>query len=124
MSDSAEPLLVLYDQDCGLCRRLAEYGHARSGDALHFDPWQDFVTTPAAEALFPSEEREGPPRHLRALRGNTVLQDQEAWEAILAAYPPFESLTWIAKRLGLLGAVSRVTYYGGTWARSACKSCP
>lgn len=119
-----EPLTVLYDDSCGLCRRLAEYGRARSEETLRFVPWQDFAEGPEAAQWFSESALQAPPRHLRVLQEGTLLEDAAAWEAILAAYPPFESLGWMAERLGLMGAVSKVTYYGGTWLRGRCGNCP
>ena len=124
MDASEAPLTVLYDDGCGLCRRLAEYGHVRAHGALLFRSWQDYVTESEAVERFSEEERAGPPRHLRVLDGELVLEDADAWQAILAAYPPFGSLSWIADRLGFMGTVSRVTYYGGQWLRKRCGSCP
>lgn len=120
----AEPLTVLYDASCGLCRRLAEYGRTRSENTLHFIAWQDFAEAPQAAQWFSESELQAPPRHLRVLREESLLEDAAAWEAILAAYPPFETFSWMAERLGLLGTVSKVTYYGGTWLRGRCGTCP
>ena len=124
MESTPEPLTVLYDTSCGLCRRLAEYGRIRSEGVLLFIPWQEFVQQTEAEALFSEGERAAPPRHLRTLQGNKIQEDAAAWAAILAAYPPFQSLSWIAERLGLMGSVSQVTYYGAQWLRERCNTCP
>lgn len=118
------PLIVLYDATCPLCRRLADYGRVRAGDTLEFVSWQEFVTLPAAEAILSETERRGDPDQLRVVDGERVLAEKHAWEAILAVYPPFESLSWIATRIGILGAVSSATYYGGHWARKVCGGCP
>jgi predicted DCC family thiol-disulfide oxidoreductase YuxK len=118
------PMTVLYDSSCGLCRRLAEYGKARSEGVLHFVSWQEFALEPIASSLFNAEELESPPRHLRTLHNGETLEDADAWAAILNAYPPFESLSWVAERLGFMGTFSRVTYYGGQWLRGRCKDCP
>ena len=123
MSDGTQPLTVIHDASCGLCVRLAEYGSLRSGGALEFIPWQEFAKSPEAGAHFTEEERTAAPRQLRVLSQGDILDDAEAWEAILVAYPPFESLTWIAERLGFMGAVSRVTMYGGQWLRGHCGAC-
>lgn len=124
MDNDGEPLTVLYDESCGLCRRLAEYGRVRATGTLEFVSWQEFVTRPEASAYFTETERAAEPDQLRVIDGGAVRDGSAAWEAILAAYPPFESLTWIASRLGLLGALSRATYHGGHWARRRCATCP
>ncbi len=122
--EAQEPLMVLYDASCGLCRRLADYGRTRSEDRLHFVPWQDYVKEAEAIEQFSETELQAPPSSLRVLQEGAILEDAVAWEAILTAYPPFDSLSWIAERLGLMGAVSKVTYYGGTWLRGRCGTCP
>ncbi|MCF6284573.1 MAG: DUF393 domain-containing protein [Candidatus Hydrogenedentes bacterium] len=124
MEGAPEPLTVLYDTSCGLCRRLAEYGRVRSNGALLFVPWQEFSQQGAARSLFSEEERATAPRCLRTLREGEVLENAEAWAAILTAYPPFQSLTWIAERLGLMGSVSRATFHGSQWLRGHCNDCP
>ena len=124
MKGAPEPLTVLYDASCALCRRLAEYGRTRSEGVLLFVPWQEFVQQAEAKTLFSEDERAAPPRHLRTLQGAELLEDAAAWAAILAAYPPFQSFSWIAERLGLMGSVSRATYYGTQWLRGRCDTCP
>ncbi len=124
MDTPEEPLTVLFDASCGLCARLAEYGGKRADGQLQFVPWQEYAQSDAARAAFTVEELEGPPRHLRTVHQGEILEDADAWAAILAAYPPFESLSWIAERLGFMGAVSKATYYGGQWLRGQCGDCP
>ena len=126
MSDRVEapPLTVLYDDACGLCRRLAEYGRTRSEGRLRFVAWHVFAKTEEAAVHFDELERAAPPSRLRALADGRVVEDAAAWAAILAAYPPFQQFAWIAQRLGLLGAVSQATYYGAQWLRRGCGSCP
>jgi len=119
-----EPLRVLYDDECGLCRRLAEYGRLRSEGHLAFIAWQEFAETDEAGLYFDETERNGPARHLRTLRDGVVLSDQDAWAAILAAYPPFEKFGWMVERLGLMGSVSHATYHGAQWLRGRCSTCP
>jgi predicted DCC family thiol-disulfide oxidoreductase YuxK len=118
------PLRVLYDDQCGLCRRLAEYGRTRSEDRLDFIPWSDFAQTQESAQYFTQEERSAPPARLRTLHDGGVREDQEAWAAILATYPPFEKFSWIVERLGLMGAVSQATYHGAQWLRNRCGGCP
>lgn len=126
MSEAAPgtPLQVLYDDDCGLCRRLAEYGRTRSEGHLEFIPWREFASTEEAAAWFSEEERSAPPARLRTIHGADLREDREAWEAILLAYPPFEKFGWIVERLGLMGAVSQATYHGAQWLRRHCGACP
>lgn len=118
------PLRVLYDDNCGLCRRLAEYGRTRSEGHLEFIPWTHFAATDEAAAYFSEAERQAPPARLRTLGSEGMLEDQAAWSAILAAYPPFETFGWIVERLGLMGAVAQATYHGAQWLRNRCGSCP
>lgn len=118
------PLRVLFDDHCGLCRRLADYGRTRSEGRLEFIAWSEFAETAEAEAYFTVEERGAPPAHLRTIHEDAVREDQAAWAAILAAYPPFEKFGWIVERLGLLGAVAGATYHGAQWLRSRCGACP
>jgi len=120
---AGSPLRVLFDDNCGLCRRLAEYGRTRSEGVLEFIPWTAFAETDEAASLFTETERIAPPARLRALGGEGVLEDEAAWAAILAAYPPFEKFAWIVERLGLLGAVSTATFHGATWLRHRCGGC-
>lgn len=118
------PLRVLYDDRCGLCRRLAEYGRSRSEGRLAFVPWQEFSQTEEAAGYFSAAELSGPAVRLRTLQDTVVLSDQDAWAAILAAYPPFEKFAWIVERLGFMGPVSRATFHGAQWVRGRCSSCP
>ena len=126
MNDGAAgaPLRVLYDDHCGLCRRLAEYGRSRSEGRLEFIAWAEFSATEEANQFFTAEERNAPPARLRTLHDGEVREDQAAWSAILAAYPPFEKFGWIVERLGLMGAVSQATYHGAQWLRNRCGGCP
>lgn len=118
------PLRVLYDGDCGLCRRLAEYGRTRSEDRLEFIPWAAYAATEEAARHFSEEELKAPPARLRTLHEGQLREDREAWAAILAAYPPFETFGWIVERLGLMGAVAQATYHGARWLRNRCGACP
>ncbi len=120
----AAPLRVLYDDNCGLCRRLAEYGRTRSEGRLEFIPWTEYAATEEAALHFSEEERHGPPARLRTFHEGELREDQAAWLAILAAYPPFEKFGWIVERLGLMGAVAQVTYHGAQWLRNRCGGCP
>ena len=120
----AAPLRVLYDDNCGLCRRLAEYGRTRSEGRLDFIPWTEYAATEEAALLYSDEERHGPPARLRTFHEGELREDQEAWAAILATYPPFEKFGWIVERLGLMGAVAQVTYHGAQWLRNRCGGCP
>ena len=126
MSDPAAmaPLRVLYDDECGLCRRLAEYGRTRSEGHLEFTAWHEFAATDEAARHFDAAALSGPAAHLRAIRDGAVFEDQDAWAAILAAYPPFEKFAWIVARIGLMGPVSRATYHAAQWARGRCATCP
>lgn len=121
---TVEPLRVFYDDACGLCRRLAEYGRSRSDGRLAFVPWQEFAATEEAARRFSDAERSAPPARLRTFSEGRLLEDHEAWSAVLSAYPPFEKFAWIAERLGFLGAVTRVTYYGAQWLHGRCAECP
>lgn len=118
------PLTVLYDDACGLCRRLAEYGQTRSEGYLVFVAWSDYVNTDDAGRYFSDAERAAPPTHLRTIGDGNLREDGEAWAEILRVYPPFEKFAWIVERLGLLGAVSRATYHGAHWLRGQCPACP
>ncbi len=118
------PLRVLFDDNCGLCRRLAEYGRTRSEGRLEFIPWTVYAASDEAADYFSEEERQAPPARLRTFHEGELREDQEAWAAILATYPPFEKFGWIVERLGLMGAVAQATYHGAQWLRNRCGGCP
>jgi predicted DCC family thiol-disulfide oxidoreductase YuxK len=122
--EASGPLRVLYDEECGLCRRLAEYGRTRSEGRLDFVSWQQFAVTDEAGQYFSDAERAAPPAHLRTLREGEIHEDDAAWALILAAYPPFERFAWMVERLGMMGPVSRATYHGAQWLRQRCGPCP
>lgn len=124
VAEEPAPLRVLYDDTCGLCRRLAEYGRNRSEGHLEFIAWQEFAATAEAALYFDSATRSGPAARLRTLRDGEIAEDQDAWGAILAAYPPFEKFAWIVERLGFMGPVSRAAYHGAQWIRGRCSTCP
>lgn len=121
---STAPLTVLYDDTCGLCRRLAEYGRTRAEGHLLFLAWSDFAMTDEAARHFSAAERAAPPSRLRTVRAGLILEDGDAWAEILRVYPPFATFTWIVERIGVLGAVSRATYHGAHWLRGQCPACP
>lgn len=118
------PLRVLYDDHCGLCRRLAEYGRTRAEGQLEFVPWSNYAATAEATQFFSDEIRSAPPARLRTVQNGEIREDQDAWALILATYPPFEKFGWIVERLGLMGAVAQATYHGAQWLRNRCGGCP
>lgn len=118
-----EPLRVIYDGHCPLCRRLAEYGRARGGEEMQFEAWEDFVGTEEARGLLEQERLEGRPERLCVLRNGVISFGVEAWREVLEVYPPFEKLRWIAVRLGLIRPVARVVDLGGRLLHGRCKEC-
>src|SRR5215471_854601 len=63
-ADSIQRPIVLYDGDCGFCKRHVSRWQARAGDAIEFAPYQD------ASARFPQLSQEQLSRAVHLIEPN------------------------------------------------------
>jgi len=109
--------LVLFDDQCALCRMLAHFMQARSGATFQFLSLADFRRQePGAEALSDSL--------LTVITPAGPLSGEAAWEELLRTLPDLRSLSWLAERLGFSRAAGRALNAGGTALRRLCFTCP
>ncbi len=120
---SPEPLLVLFDNDCALCRRMAAHAMGHAPRYFQFVAWQEYAKMAAAQTRFSREVLEAPPSKLRVLRGDTVLEDAAAWEVILEHYPAFSTLSWMAKKMGLTQTTAHAFHRTSRVLRRLCWRC-
>lgn len=106
--------IILYDDHCRLCRKLASLMAFHIPKGWHLQSWQSYALT---KNLSPKSDK------LRVLVGDDLLEDQEAWEFIVMNIPQLKKHLKLASRLGLYQiSISAVTR-SGRLLRYFCGRC-
>jgi len=101
---------VYFDQDCILCKELAELCQSIVGGRVAFVAWQDHF--------------EGKPSDLAVEVDGELRLGQEAWEWIIQNFPMLKSLDWFARRLGLSkGSTSKFVRGSAHLLKRMCRRC-
>lgn len=113
--------IVIFDQDCALCRQLAAFVKKRMPQRVGVISWQEFLSNlPAGlkRADLPETADE-----LRVWNGQELLSKEDAWSYLLENYADLRSLNWLAERLGLRRQLAGVMRFVGHAARLTCWNC-
>ena len=118
--DPVPPPLVLYDDDCALCRTLAGFLQRRAHGAFRVKPWQEFARSP--EGATGTMEKSS--SNLRVFLAGSLLEGEAAWDYLLENYHDMDGLNWIAQRLGLRRETAVVLDRAGhALRRLFCRRC-
>ncbi len=115
--------VILFDQECPLCRFLAELIQKKSTKASSYTPWQVFLKDPP---LFFQEKipEDFQFTSIGVWINNELYEGPRAWQYILEHEPQLTSLNWAAEKLGLQKETAKLLHYGGRLAKSFCFHCP
>ncbi len=116
-------LKILYDADCSLCNRLAQYVYRHAPDACSIEAWQDFQQSFQAKQVLPAELLERPANQLRVIYENTLYEGEDAWQYILKYYPSLQTVSWLAQRLGLESQTAHLFEKSSQFVRKFCWKC-
>lgn len=122
MSESEKAITVLYDAECPLCLRLAQYTQRHTGPNVSCQSWQEFRRLPIANDQY-GISADTPVSDLRLLVDGTLTEGDDAWQVLLALHPTLSSLSWLARKLGLEQQTARSLNRTGHLLRSLCPSC-
>ena len=114
--------VVLYDDDCPLCRSLAALVAQRSG--LRHIAWQEFQGTEAAQSILPAERLAAPADRLRVLVQHELIEGEAAWSYLIEHFSDLAGLEWLAARTGLRSPLARGAQAAGSFLRRLCRRCP
>ncbi|SCA62758.1 hypothetical protein SCG7086_AD_00210 [Chlamydiales bacterium SCGC AG-110-P3] len=123
MSETNQPITVLYDAECPLCTRLAQYAQHHTGSGIAYSTWQEFRTSAEAVDSFNITANTSA-NELCIVAGDTMLQGSEAWLLLLKLHPSLHSFAWIASKLGLQGQAARSLNRVGHLLKKLCSTCP
>ena len=110
---------VFYDQDCPLCRTLAQFMDKKVGSEISFISWQLYQGMQSC----PEEHRALKPNTLRVWNGHALLDENEAWRFLLESHPQLATLNWLSQKLGISKEVSGALNWTGKKARKICFKC-
>ncbi len=115
MDNSSQQPIVLYDEDCFLCRSFAAIAGAKVTDEIHFESWQSY------------KQRSGSPLESDKLRvllsDGTLIEAEEAWEWLLREHSSLKPLGWMAEKLGITKQTARAIRKSGDAIRRFCRKC-
>lgn len=120
--------IIVYDDHCTLCSRLAHWSEVRLDGKVRFEPWSSYCSrlenNPEANSL-DSPCREGRREQLLYIDGNTLKTGTQAWEFLLQNHPSLRELRWLAQKLGFEPQIAAHLGRAAGWLKSAwCRSCP
>lgn len=119
------PALVLFDEDCALCRQLAAHAGRRAAPGTSFRGWQSFASSAEGRHRLPEASRSLPATELRVLCDEGgLLEGVDAWAYLVAQHPDLRGLDWLARRLGLVREAAAALRGAGSLLRSLCPRCP
>jgi len=110
---------VFYDQDCHLCRSLAQFMGKKVGEEIAFVSWQLFRELQACPPEFQTLEADS----LRVWDGSKLLSGDDAWQFLLETHPQLSTLNWLSQKLGIGKEVSSALNWTGKTARKLCFKC-
>lgn len=114
------PVTVFYDNECSLCRSLAQFmARQLGGEDISFISWQEY----RRQQLCPPEFQQLKADTLRVWNGKTLLSSDEAWAFLLENHPQLSALNWVSKKLGISKQVSSTLRWTGQTARKICFRC-
>ena len=107
--------IVLYDQDCYLCRSFAGFAEKLVDNEMTFESWQSY------------KERSGSELESDKLRvlladGN-LIEAEQAWEWLLLEHPKLKPLGWVAEKLGISKQTAKAIRKSGDTLRIFCRKC-
>jgi hypothetical protein len=117
--------LVLFDEDCALCRQLAAQAGRRTAPGTAFRGWQSFTSSVESRERLPEASRGLPASELRVLCDDGgLLEGVDAWAYLVAQHPDLRGLDWLARRLGLVREAAAALRGAGALLRALCPRCP
>lgn len=103
----ARAVVVYYDENCGLCRQLAQLmGKSVSEGAM------DFLPSPHPQ-----------PPHLVVRVDETDYVGREAWSWLVDHHPLFREWNWLAAKIGLREEALQFVMRGAEVLRKLCPKC-
>jgi hypothetical protein len=119
------PDLVLFDDDCPMCRSLAELVVKRAPAAFSAVAWQEFRASALAAERVGPDAAALPADTLRVLTPSALLTGLDAWSHLLERHPDLAPLGWLAAQLGVTTPAARTLARSGALLRSLlCRACP
>lgn len=115
--------VILYDEQCALCRSLAAFARRLSHQELDVEPWQKFSLTSRARELW-EDPGQFSADQLRVIADSQVFEGVHAWEWLLLHHPALKQIGWLAERLGLSTVTAKALQHTTHRARRACPWCP
>lgn len=112
-------MLVLYDDNCPLCKSLALFLQKKKSN-LEFHPWEEFRRKSPEEFLDAGKISED---KLKIWDGKTLYEGPEAWSLLLRNHPDLKSFNWLAEKLHLQEKLGQSLDWLGTRARKICLRC-
>ncbi len=116
--------LLLYDDECMLCRTLAG---AIESQKIQTKPWQAHAPQSFHEIKHDIQDIGLIPVNPRTLEpeNEALRTGPEAWEILIAVQPQLQAWAWIAGRLGLSPQKSaKILQRGAHALRALCPKCP
>jgi len=107
--------IVLYDEDCYLCRSFAGFAKKLVNGEMMFESWQSYKLRSGSE--LESDK-------LRVLLADgSLIEAEQAWEWLLQEHPKLKPLGWIAEKLGVTKQTAKAIRKGGDTLRIFCRKC-
>ena len=104
--------IILFDDQCPMCRNLASLAARKAPRDLAFRSWQEFTGH--------TDER---PDALGLWDGQQLLSGAPAWKALLAKHPALGGLNWAAARLNLTDQTATTLSTVSRLVRNLCTRC-
>lgn len=112
--------IVLFDDNCSLCRSLAIFLHQRTKGSISVSSWQEFSQKTDICAEWQQKKAD----KLRVYIKSSLLEGEEAWQFILNNYEDIAPLRWLAQKLGLEKKTATLLNKGGNRIRKLfCRRC-
>jgi hypothetical protein len=117
IKNESEPVLVLFDRGCPLCRAIASLLANDLPEGWRLENFQDYQKLQPDYAWQLDE--------LHVLAGDKLLSGIEAWDLIIQKLPQMKAYSALASKIGLSSTQkARLLRFFGHGLRSLCPICP
>jgi len=107
--------IVLYDDDCYLCRSFSALAGKLVKEEMIFESWQSYKQRSDSE--LDSDK-------LRVLlTTGELIEAEQAWEWLLKEHPNLKPLGWMAEKLGITKQTAKLIRKSGDTLRIFCRKC-